>query len=122
MRSRRAGQLVTRPLNCGVRRRQTMAKFLRTAVVLVGAYVVAWTASFAVMFSLRGEAVPWHQYLSYLQMAWTFRGRELPALIWISSLVVFVPLAALVVWLFAGRRLPPQKTFRCARCSTVETH
>jgi hypothetical protein len=99
-----------------------MATFLRITVALLGAYLVAWTASFAVMFSLRGEAVPWDQYLSYLKMAWTFRAGELPALIWISSLVVFIPLAAVLVRLFIGRRSPPQKTFRCARCSTVEAH
>lgn len=97
-----------------------MATLLRTILALVGAYLIAWTVCFAVTFSLRGETAPWDQYLSYLGMAWTFRAGELPALIWISSLVVFVPLAAMVVWLFVGRRLPPQKTFRCARCSTIE--
>jgi hypothetical protein len=40
---------------------------------------------------------------------------------------IVVGLAAIAVivgakWLFGGRRLPPQKTFRCARCSTVEAH
>ena len=99
-----------------------MATLLRTILALVGAYLIAWTVCFAVTFSLRGETAPWDQYLSYLGMAWTFRAGEVPALIWISSLVVFVPLAAVVVWLFVGRRLPPQKTFRCARCSTIEAH
>jgi len=27
-----------------------------------------------------------------------------------------------VKWIFGGRRLPPEKTFRCARCSVVEAH
>jgi hypothetical protein len=99
-----------------------MAPFLRTTVALLGTYLVAWTVCFAAMFLLRGEAVPWDLYLSYLGMAWTFRGGEIPALIWISSLVVFIPLAAVLLRLFIGRRSPPQKTFRCARCSTVEAH
>ena len=84
---------------------------LRTAVALLGIYLVAWTICFAVMFLLRGEAVPWNQYLSYLGMAWTFRAGELPALIWASSLVVFVPLAAVCV-LIAVRRA--RRTHRAA--------
>jgi hypothetical protein len=121
MRSCRASHGIARPLNCGVRRRQTMATFPRTTVALLGTYLVAWTVCFAAMFLLRGETVPWDLYLSYLLLAWTLRGGEIPTLIWISSLVIFIPLAAVLVRLI-GRRPPPQKTFRCARCSTVEAH
>jgi hypothetical protein len=79
-----------------------MATFLRTAVALLGIYLVAWTLCFAVMFALRDEAVPWDLYLSYFAMAWTFRPGEIPAFIWAASLVVFVPLAA--VWAFVAVR------------------
>ena len=88
-----------------------MATFLRTTVALLGIYLVAWTICFAVMFLLRGEAVPWDQYFSYLGTAWTFRAGEIPALIWVSSLVVFVPLAAVLV-LIAVRRA--RRTHRAA--------
>ena len=77
--------------------------FLRTIAALFGVYLVAWTVCFAVMFVLRGEGVPWDQYLSYLGMAWTFRAGELPALIWASSLVLFVPLAAVLVFIAVRR-------------------
>lgn len=80
-----------------------MATFLRTPVALLGIYLVAWTVCFAVMFLLRGEAVPWNQYFSYLGMAWTFRGGEIPALIWASSLVVFFPLAAVLLFVAVRR-------------------
>jgi hypothetical protein len=36
-------------------------------------------------------------------MAWTFRAGEIPALIWVSSLVMFVPLAAVLVFIAAKR-------------------
>ena len=72
-------------------------------VALLGIYLVAWTLCFAVMFVVRGETVPWDQYLSYLVMAWTFRAGEIPALIWASSLVVFVPLAAVLVFIALRR-------------------
>jgi hypothetical protein len=68
----------------------------------LGIYLVAWTACFAVMFMLRGDTVPWDLYFSYFALAWTFRGGELPVFIWLSSLVVFIPLAVLV--LIAMRR------------------
>ena len=80
-----------------------MATFLRTTVALLGIYLVAWTVCFAVMFVLRGEEVPWDLYLSYLGLAWTFRAGEIPALIWASSLVVFVPLAAVLVFIAVKR-------------------
>jgi hypothetical protein len=54
------------------------------------------------MFVLRGDTVPWDLYFTYLALAWTFRGGELPVFIWLSSLVVFIPLAVLV--LIAMRR------------------
>ena len=63
------------------------------------------------MFLLRGEAAPWDQYFSYLGMAWTFRAGEIPALIWASSLVVFVPLAAVVVFIAVRRA---RRTHRAA--------
>jgi len=65
---------------------------------LVAAYFAAWTASFVFIFFSRGETPPWDLYWSYLMMAWTFRAGELPTFIWLFSVVAFVPLATLVVF------------------------
>lgn len=43
----------------------------------------------------------------------------------IQAAVIAVLVVAAVIgakWFFGSSRLPPQKTFRCARCSVVETH
>jgi uncharacterized membrane protein YdcZ (DUF606 family) len=88
-----------------------VATFLRTAVALLGIYLVVWTICFAVMFLFRDEAAPWDQYFSYLGTAWTFRGGEIPALILVSSLVVFVPLAAVLVFVAVRRA---KRTHRAA--------
>jgi hypothetical protein len=80
-----------------------MAAILRTTAAVLAAYLAAWTVCFVVMFMLRGEAAPWDQYFSYFGLAWTFRGGEIPALVWASSLVVFVPLAAVLVFIAVRR-------------------
>jgi hypothetical protein len=74
-----------------------MGASMRVMVGLLCTYVFTWTASFAFMFMLRDEVVPWDLYVSYFVMAWTFRAGEIPASIWLMSVVAFVPLAALVV-------------------------
>jgi hypothetical protein len=73
-----------------------MTRPLRIAAALVVGHFLTWTTCFAAMFLLRGEAVPWDLYLTYLTMAWTFRGGEIPMFIWWSSVIVFVPIAMLV--------------------------
>jgi predicted CxxxxCH...CXXCH cytochrome family protein len=42
-----------------------------------------------------------------------------------DAIVIGLAVIAAIVaakWFFARRRLPPEKTFRCGRCSAVEAH
>ena len=72
---------------------------MRYAVVLVAAYLVAWTAAYAVMFVSRGDGLDFTHCFEYLGLAWTFSGGELPSFIWLYSVIAFLPLAGLSVFL-----------------------
>jgi len=72
---------------------------LRYAGSLVIAYFVTWTTAFAVMMASRGEPIPWYLYWHYLSLAWSFQGLELPMLIWFCSLVAFIPLAIVIIYI-----------------------
>jgi hypothetical protein len=69
------------------------------AVVLVTVYLVAWTASYAVAFVSRGDGLGFTYFFEYLRLAWTFSGGELPSLIWLFSVITFLPLASVSVFL-----------------------
>jgi hypothetical protein len=84
-----------------------MKSLLRHAIGLLGAYTVAWTGSFTLMFWLRGETPPWDLFVSYFRRAWTFRAGEIPSFIWLWSVIAFVPLA--VVSVAVVRRLGRQR-------------
>ena len=74
-----------------------MRIFSRYAVVLVAAYLSAWTASYAVLCVSRGDGLDFTHFFEYLRLAWTFSGGELPTFIWLFSIVAFLPLAVLSV-------------------------
>ena len=76
-----------------------MRTLLRYAVVLVAVYLVAWTAAYAVMFVSRGDGLDFTHFFEYLGLAWTFSGGELPSFIWLCSVIAFLPLAGLSVFL-----------------------
>jgi hypothetical protein len=83
-----------------------MRKLLRDAVVLVGVYLAAWTASYAVMFASRGDGLDFTYFFEYLRLAWTFSGGELPSFIWLFSIIAFFPLAGLSVFLLRRHKKP----------------
>ncbi len=74
-----------------------MNSFLRYTIALLVTYLLAWTASYVFIFLTRGDGMDFSHYLKYFVLAWTFNGFELPTFILILSIVVFVPLAVLVV-------------------------
>ncbi len=76
-----------------------MRTLLRYAVVLVAVYLAAWTAAYAVMFVSRGDGLDFTHFFEYLGLAWTFSGGELPSFIWLFSVIAFLPLAGLSVFL-----------------------
>ncbi len=76
-----------------------MRILLRYAVVLVAVYFVAWTAAYAVMFVSRGDCLEFTYFFEYLRLAWTFSGGELPTFIWLFSILAFLPLAGLAIFL-----------------------
>ena len=76
-----------------------MAAFLRYAGTLLGAYLVAWTVAFILVFLLRGESPPWNLFVRYFQMAWTFQAGEIPSFIWLSSVIIFLPIAGIGITL-----------------------
>ncbi|MEO8352626.1 MAG: hypothetical protein ABI680_12890 [Chthoniobacteraceae bacterium] len=81
---------------------------MRYAVVLVDVYLAAWTASYAVILSARGDGLDFTFFFEYLRLAWTFSGGELPSFIWLFSIIAFFPLAGLSVFLL--RRYERRKT------------
>ena len=72
---------------------------MRYALVLVAVYFAAWTASYAAMFVSRGDGLDFSYFFEYLGLAWTFSGGELPSFIWLFSVIAFLPLAVLAVFL-----------------------
>ena len=63
---------------------------------LVLAYAAAWTLGYAAVI---GSPYDGSYYFEYLRLAWTFTGFERPAFAWLLSLVLFVPIAALFVFI-----------------------
>ena len=76
-----------------------MNTILRHTVVLIVAYFAAWTAAYAGAFLSRGDDLNFTYFFEYLHLAWTFRGLELPAFIWFFSIIIFLPLAGLMLFL-----------------------
>jgi hypothetical protein len=76
-----------------------MRRLSRYAVVLVAVYLAAWTASYAVMFVSRGDGLDFCHFFEYFRLAWTFHGGELTSFIWLFSVIAFLPLAVLSVFL-----------------------
>jgi len=69
--------------------------------LLLVTYMLAWTLAYSYVFVSRGDGLDFGHYFEYLFLAWAFNGFELPMLIWLISLVIFVPLAVLeglIIW------------------------
>lgn len=71
-----------------------MKTVFRYSGTLVGVYLAAWTASYVIMVGL-----DFSHFFEYFRLAWTFNGGELPTFIWWFSVLAFLPLAVLAVFL-----------------------
>jgi hypothetical protein len=76
-----------------------MRTLSRYAVVLVTVHLLAWTVSYVVMLVSRGDRLYFSHFFEYFRLAWTFRGGELPSFIWLLSVMAFLPLAVISVFL-----------------------
>ena len=70
---------------------------LRYALLLLGVYMLSWTAAYLLVMVLRGGGWDFGHYFEYLILAWTFRGGELPTFIWFFSLAGFLIVGTLTV-------------------------
>lgn len=73
--------------------------FFRYTIALLGAYFVAWTVAYIVVT----QSLDFDEYFDWFVLAWTFRGFEMVGFTWLFSLVAFLPLA--VVTIFLVKRL-----------------
>ncbi len=80
-----------------------MKKILLVFLNLVLAYLLAWTLAYVFLMVVRGDGLDFRYYGSYLRLAWTFQGSELPMFTWFLSLLLVLPVAAL--WFALLRRL-----------------
>lgn len=76
-----------------------MKKVVGYAMVMLFTYALAWTGSYACVFIALGDGLNFAYFFEYLVLAWTFNGFELPSLNWFLSIVSFLPLSVLAVFL-----------------------
>ena len=76
----------------------------RHSTALLAAYFVAWTISYIIVMFNAVHRLDFSQYFSWFVLAWTFRGFEMVAAAWLLSMVAFLPLAALAVFLVWRRQ------------------
>ena len=85
-----------------------MKTLSRYAVSLFGAYAVAWTISYVLVFLSRGDGLDFRYFFEYFALAWTLRAGELPAFIWSLSFAAFLLFAPIVI--FVVRRRSTEKS------------
>ena len=83
-----------------------MKAFLRYTAALLGAYFAAWTLSYCIVMYNAVKRLDFSEYVNWFLLAWTFRGFEMVAAAWALSIVVFLPLGGLAIFLTRrwGRR------------------
>jgi len=72
---------------------------LRYTIALLGAYFVAWSASYAIVTFNAVHRLDFSLYFEWLVLAWTFHGGEMVGAAWLLSIVAFLPLAGVAVFL-----------------------
>lgn len=80
-----------------------MKAFFRYFLALVAAYWLAWTIAYVGVMYNAVLRLDFSEYFHWFVLAWTFRGLEMVALTWLLSMGLFLPLAAIAV--FLARRL-----------------
>jgi hypothetical protein len=85
-----------------------MKALLRYTTALRGAYFIAWSASYAIVSFNAVHRLDFSLYFEWLVLAWTFHGGEMVGAAWLLSIVAFLPLAGVAVFLARrrGRQSP----------------
>ena len=58
-----------------------------------GYYFLSWFLAYFLILFLRGDSLDFGYFLEYLILGWTFTGLELPTLMWMFSIVIFLVVA-----------------------------
>jgi hypothetical protein len=74
-----------------------MSSFLRYAIALVAAYVLAWTIAYSFIIYSAVNRLDFSEYIHWFVLAWTFNGLEMVAFTWLFSLAAFIPLAVIAI-------------------------
>src|SRR5258708_4913282 len=84
----------------------SLKTFFQCAITLIGAYFIAWTVSYVVITERLIGRLDFTEYFEWLVLTWTFHGLELVRYTWFFSLVGFLPLAVVMIFLVKrlGRR------------------
>ena len=76
-----------------------MKAFVRYTLAVTAAYWVAWTVAYIAVMYNAVLRLDFSEYFHWLVLAWTFRGFEMVALTWLLSMGLFLPSAAVAVFL-----------------------
>ena len=79
-----------------------MKSACRNGVKVILAYFASWVVAYTAVSVSRGDGWDFTHFFAYLKLGWQFRGGELPSFIWLLSTILFVPLAA--VSLYVSKR------------------
>lgn len=71
----------------------------RFAIALLAAYLAAWTIAYVAVMYNAVLRLDFSEYFHWFVLAWTFRGFEMVAITWLLSMGLFLPLAAVAVFL-----------------------
>ena len=74
-----------------------MKAFLRYAIALVAAYVLAWTIAYSFIIYTAVNRLDFSKYIHWFVLAWTFNGFEMVVFTWLFSLAAFIPLAVIAI-------------------------
>jgi hypothetical protein len=72
---------------------------LQYTIALLGAYFIAWSASYAIVTFNAVHRLDFSLYFEWLVPAWTFNGGEMVGAAWLLGIVAFLPLAGVAVFL-----------------------
>jgi hypothetical protein len=78
-------------------------------IAVLAAYLLAWTTAYMVVMYNAVRRLDFSEYIHWFVLAWTFVGLEMVALTWFLSMVIFVPLAVVSVFLvrrWSKREIP----------------
>ena len=67
--------------------------------------MASWTAAYTYTIYESVNRLDFTDYFRWLVAAWTFHGGEMVGFTWLASIVVFIPLAVISVFVIKRKRL-----------------